>query len=101
MFVASRRRVLGFAVGPPSPPAVRLSRLALRPRQIAFHPGGRLCVTVDGSAAIELRDAETLAVARRYDFAMPKLTAVAFSPDGLVCAVGNSRGAVLLFDVEE
>ena len=70
-------------------------------RALAAHPGGRLLATVEDDRAVTFRRADSLEVVRRYDFDMPKLTAVAFSPDGLLCAVGNSRGKVLLFDVEE
>ena len=67
---------------------------------IAAHPDGRLLATVEDGRAVTFRDAETLEVLRRYDFAMPTVTCVAFTPDGTRCVVGNSRGTVLLFDVE-
>ncbi len=69
--------------------------------QLAFHPGGRLAATAEGAAGVTFRDAETLEVLRVYDFAMPSVNAVAFTPDGTRCVIGNSRGKVLVFDVDE
>ena len=67
---------------------------------LAVHPGGRVLATVEDQRTVTLRDADTLQPLRSYDFAMPKVTCVAFTPDGTRCVVGNSRGKVLLFDVE-
>ena len=69
-------------------------------RALAIHPDGRILATVENEREVTFRDAETLQVMRTYDFAMPKVTCVAFTPDGTRCVVGNSRGKVLLFDVE-
>ena len=68
---------------------------------LAMHPGGRLVATVEDDRHVTFRDLAMLEVVTRYDFAMPRVQAVAFSPDGTRCAVGNSRGKVLLFDVDE
>ena len=70
------------------------------PPRIAAHPDGRLLATVEDGRAVTFRDAETLEVLRTYDFAMPTVTCVAFTPDGTRCVIGNSRGKVLLFDVD-
>ena len=67
---------------------------------LAIHPDGRLLATVEDGRVATFRDAETLEVLRRYDFAMPTVTWVAFTPDGTRCVIGNTRGKVLLFDVE-
>jgi len=56
--------------------------------------------TVEDERTVTLRNADSLHPLRSYDFAMPKLTCVAFTPDGTRCVVGNSRSKVLLFDVE-
>jgi len=69
-------------------------------RSIAAHPDGRVLATVEDGRAVTFRDAETLEVLRTYDFAMPTVTCVAFTPDGTRCVIGNSRGKVLLFDVD-
>ena len=68
--------------------------------ELAVHPDGRVLVTVENEREVTFRDAEMLQVIRTYDFNMPKVTCVAFTPDGTRCVVGNSRGKVLLFDVE-
>ena len=67
---------------------------------IAAHPDGRVIATVEDGRAVTFRDADTLGVLRTYDFAMPTVTCVAFTPDGTRCVIGNSRGKVLLFDVD-
>lgn len=67
---------------------------------LAVHPDGRRVATVEDHRTVSLRDADTLRVMGSYDFAMPKVTCVAFTPDGTRCVVGNTRGKVLLFDVE-
>ena len=67
---------------------------------IAAHPDGRLLATLEDGRAVTFRDADTLEVLRIYDFAMPTVTCVAFTPDGTRCVIGNSRGKVLLFDVD-
>ena len=68
---------------------------------LAAHPDGRLIATIEDDRQVTFRHADTLSVLKRYDFAMPRVQAVAFSPDGTRCAVGNSRGKVLLFDVDD
>ena len=67
---------------------------------MAMHPNGRMLATVEDGRAVTFRDADTLDLLRTYDFAMPTVTCVAFTPDGTRCVIGNSRGKVLLFDVE-
>ncbi len=67
---------------------------------IAAHPDGHILATVEDGRAVTFRDADTLQVLRTYDFAMPTVTCVAFTPDGTRCVIGNSRGKVLLFDVD-
>jgi len=56
--------------------------------------------TVERERAVMSRDAATLQVTRTYDFAMPKLTCVQFTPDGTRCELCSRLGKVLLFDVE-
>ena len=67
---------------------------------LAAHPDGRVLAVVEDGRAVTFRDADTLEVLRSYDFAMPKVTCVAFTPDGMRCVLGNSRGKVLLFDID-
>ena len=67
---------------------------------LAVHPDGRRVATVEDRRTVTFRDADTLQPLRSYDFAMPRITCVAFTPDGTRCVIGNSRGKVLLFDTE-
>ena len=67
---------------------------------ITAHPDGRVIATVEDGRAVTFRDGETLELLRTYDFNMPTVTCVAFTPDGTRCVIGNSRGKVLLFDVD-
>ena len=69
-------------------------------RGSAVHPDGRRLATIEDDRAVTFRDAETKEVLRSYDFKMPKLTCVAFTPDGTRCVIGNNRGKVLLFDLD-
>jgi len=65
---------------------------------MAAHPDGRRVATVEDHRTVTLRDADSFAPLRSYDFAMA--TCVAFTQDGTRCVLGNSRGKVLLFDLE-
>ena len=66
----------------------------------ALHPDGRILATVENEREVTFRDAETLQAIRTYDFNITTVTCVAFTPDGTRCVLGNSRGKVLLFDVD-
>jgi len=66
----------------------------------AMHPDGRILATVENEQTVTFRDTDTMRPLRTYDFRMPRVRCVAFTPDGTRCVLGNSRGKVLLFDVE-
>jgi WD40 repeat protein len=70
-------------------------------RGLAFHPGGRVLAYTAGNT-VRLIDADTFAEFRAHDWNTGKARAVAFSPDGLRCAVSGEggRGWVTVFDVE-
>lgn len=80
---------LGVTSGPPYPPRV------VTPRQRR-----RTGIRKRNSCVVTLRDVVTLHALRAYDFELPSITCVAFTPDGTRCVVGSSRGKVLLFDLE-
>ena len=80
---------LGVTSGPPYPPRVVTPR---QRRRTGIRKRTRCVVT--------LRDVVTLHALRAYDFGLPSITCVAFTPDGTRCVVGSSRGKVLLFDVD-
>jgi WD40 repeat protein len=70
-------------------------------RGLAFHPNGRMLAYTAGNT-VRLLDADTFAEIRAHDWNTGKARAVAFSPDGLRCAVSGEggRGWVTVFDVE-
>lgn len=70
-------------------------------RGIAFHPGGRILACASGKA-VRLLDAETLEEIRALEWGTGNARGVAFSPDGLRCAVSGEagRGWVTVFDLE-
>ena len=101
LFMASRHHVTVYACPQGGPPLLEFALpKGCTLHALAVHPGGRVLATVEDQRTVTLRDADTLQPLRSYDFAMPRVTCVAFTPDGTRCAVGNSRGKVLLFDVE-
>jgi WD40 repeat protein len=70
-------------------------------RGLAFHPSGRILACTSGKT-VRLLDAETLGEIRALDWGLGNARAVAFSPDGLRCAVSGEagRGWVTVFDLE-
>ena len=100
-YVAATHMLYGYDCAAGGLPVVAVPLPPNSGRQmIAAHPDGRVLATVEGESAVTFRDAESLEVLRSYDFKMPKVTSVAFTPDGTRCVLGNNRGKVLLFDVE-
>ncbi len=69
-------------------------------RDVAIHPGGAILAGLSSDDVVSLFDIKSGGLLRSYDWKIGKLQCVAFTPDGTGCAVGNSRGKVLLFDVE-
>ena len=104
LLVSTRQDVLRYDAALGGPPVARVGQ-PLNPGGerpgAACHPGGHMLATSNATSTVTFRDTDTLAAIRTYDFAMPKVTCVAFTPDGTRCVVGNSRGKVLLFDVDE
>ncbi len=100
LFAVSDHDIAVYDCQAGGPPLLELPVGAVPFIALAVHPGGRVVATVEDHRTVTLRDAGTLQPLRSYDFAMPKVTCVAFTPDGTRCVVGNSRGKVLLFDVE-
>lgn len=80
---------LGVTSGPPYPPRV------VTPRQRR-----RKGIRKRTRSVVTLRDVVTLHVLRTYDFELPSITCVAFTPDGTRCVIAGTGGKVLLFDVE-
>lgn len=69
------------------------------PRAVAWSPdGARLLVNVFASGTVYLLDADTGATVRTFQ-APGETTAIGFSPDGALAAVGTEAGPIVLFDV--
>ncbi len=67
----------------------------------AFHPRAPVFVALNRSKHLTLFSSETGAALRSFDFALGRnVTCVAFSPDGLTCAVGGSNKQFAVFDVD-
>jgi WD40 repeat protein len=68
---------------------------------VAFHPTQPVFVAPDGDKVLTLFSTETGEPIRSLDFGLgKKVTCVAFSPDGLTCAVGGSNKQFAVFDVD-
>jgi WD40 repeat protein len=66
----------------------------------AFHPTAPMFVAVDRDKLPTLFDTHTGAPLRSFDLALGRVQCVAFSPDGLTCAVGGSNKQFAVFDVD-
>jgi WD40 repeat protein len=87
----------------PAGPAVRygLGRPAgTYVHDLAFHPTEQMLATVCGDAVLRWWDGTTAAARESFDCGVGPLTAVAFSPDGCVCAAAGANGQVALVDVD-
>ncbi|HEY1189212.1 MAG TPA: hypothetical protein VGE74_16285 [Gemmata sp.] len=68
---------------------------------IAFHPTEPVFTALNGDKVLTLFNLDTGAPIRSLDFALgKKVQCVAFSPDGLTCAVGGSNKQFAVFDVD-
>lgn len=66
------------------------------------HPNGRAYVSLHRlRGGVNVWDATTLQVIRTYQWPVKKGTALAISPDGVLCAIGDSQGKVVVWDWEE
>ena len=85
--------------GPPRPPGRVPTGGRAHLRDVAAHPSGRLVAVVRGEAVGFFRP-DTWAVADELRPGIGKLTAVAFSPDGLLGAAAGDKGRVAVWDVD-
>lgn len=70
-------------------------------RRIAFNPVLPLFAVPHTANTVAVRSLETGELVRELDFALGKqITALAFAPDGLTCAVGGTNKRFAVFDVD-
>jgi WD40 repeat protein len=67
---------------------------------LAFHPSGRFLAAASNDNTLKLYDTGTWTVAKAFNFDIGRLRSVAFSPDGMLAAVGGDKGNILLWDVD-
>lgn len=67
---------------------------------VAFHPSGKYLAATSNDKSVKLYDTTTWQLAKSYTWAVGKLRAVAFSPDGTLAAVAGDTGKVIVWDVD-
>jgi WD40 repeat protein len=87
------------------PPGPAVSHPQFRSRcsfvfDLAYEPAGRRLATAAGDPFVRLWDATTGTEQASYDWDIGGVTAVAFSPDGCLCAAGGQDGRVAVWDVD-
>jgi WD40 repeat protein len=67
---------------------------------LAFHPSGRYLAATSNDGLVRFYDTTTWKVARSYDWDIGRQRSVAFSPDGMLAAVGGDKGKIVVWDVD-
>ncbi len=67
---------------------------------VAFHPGGRYLAATSNDTTVKLYDTTTWEVTRSFTWDIGRLRSVAFSPDGMLAAVGSDSGQIVVWDLE-
>jgi WD40 repeat protein len=100
-FVAYCGRHAGVGVGDTSTGELwRVSEQSTtHTREVAFHPSRPLLAFSGGGAEVAFYDAAVQAEVRRFAWGTDRVTATAFSPDGLRCAAAT-KGKVVIWDVD-
>jgi WD40 repeat protein len=88
--VATGRRVVQV----PRPGRANLNGLAV-------HPSGQFMVTAAGDGQARFWDTRSWRQTRALHWKIGKLHSVAFSPDGMLAAVGGEKGEVVVWDVDD
>jgi WD40 repeat protein len=65
---------------------------------IAFSPDSRSLLSASHDGTIRVWDAATGKSRNRYDWEMGPVLSLAFSPNGLTCAAGGTRGQMVIWD---
>ena len=67
---------------------------------LAFHPSGRYLAATSNDTTVKLYDTATWEVAKTFAWNVGRLRSVAFSPDGMLAAVGSDTGKIVVWDVD-
>jgi WD40 repeat protein len=67
--------------------------------QVVFHPGGSSIATASDDGTVRFWDFATRRQRDCYNWEIGKVTALAFSPDGMRCAAGGEHGRIVVWDV--
>src|SRR6185437_14798450 len=67
---------------------------------VAFHPSGQYLAATSNDETVKLYDTATWQLARTFTWNVGRLRSVAFSPDGMLAAVGSDTGKIVVWDVD-
>jgi WD40 repeat protein len=67
---------------------------------LAFHPSGRYLAATSNDATVKYYETATWQVARSFGWDIGRQRSVAFSPDGMLAAVGGDKGKIVVWDVD-
>lgn len=67
---------------------------------VAFHPSGQYLAATSNDTTVKLYDTATWQVAKTFTWNVGRLRSVAFSPDGMLAAVGSDTGKIVVWDVD-
>lgn len=67
---------------------------------LAFSPDERILALARTDGAVEFWDFRNSRLLRSYSWDIGRLSAIAFAPDGLTCAVAGQGGKIVVWDVE-
>lgn len=98
--IHTKHLVVWSPADPSAPPLTRKNDGPLHFTGVAFHPSGAYLATTSNDATVRLYDTGTWEVARTYAWQAGKLRCVAFSPDGMLAAVGTDSGNIVVWDVD-
>lgn len=84
-----------------SSPVCRLENVAkLHFTGIAFHPSGQYLAATSNDTTVKLYDTATWQLAKTFTWNIGRLRSIAFSPDGMLAAVGSDTGRIMVWDVD-
>lgn len=67
---------------------------------VAFHPSGQHLAATSNDTTVKLYDTATWQVAKTFTWNVGRLRSIAFSPDGMLAAVGSDTGKIVVWDVD-